>query len=156
MIGIPQLAIAFGLLGAVIALMGLFPGVTGIEPGEGIGVVQFVVIMFGFSLLDLAALFYVKASFYVGRPANLAQQIGVRLSLTGLVLATLIGLADFLGFGSNLRSENGEVFFGPLQAGGMLACLLIAALGVVIYAVTGDPPGDPATPDELAEVKDEE
>ncbi len=147
MIGIPQLAIAFGLLGMMIALMGLFPGVLGIDPSEGIGVVQFMVIMVGFVLLDLAALFYVKATFYLGRQANLAQQVSVRLSLTGLVLAGLIGMADFLGFGSHLRAQ-GDVYFGTLQAGGVLACLLLSALGVAFYAITGDAPAQPSQPDE--------
>jgi len=142
MVGIAQFGIALGALGAVLTLMGLFPGVTGLQPAVGVGVVQFAAILIGFTLLDLGALIYAKFTFYVGRPANLAQQIGVRLTLTGLVLAGLTGMADFLGFGSHARTATTDVFFGQLQALGLLGSLLISAVGVVIYAVTGSPPNE--------------
>jgi len=142
MIGIGQFGIVVAALGIVLALMGLFPGVTGIQVAAGVGIVQFVSILSGFTLLDLGALVYVKFSFYVRRAANLAQQIGVRLTLTGLVLAGLTGMADFLGFGSHARTATSDVYFGQLQALALLGSLLIAALGVLIYAVTGSPPDE--------------
>jgi hypothetical protein len=142
MIGIAQFGIALAALGVVLALMGLFPGVTGIQAAVGVGIVQFISILIGFSLLDLGALMYVKFTFFAGRQANLAQQIGVRLMLTGLVLAGLTGMADFLGFGSHARGVNSDVFFGQLQALGLLGSLLISALGVLVYAVTGNPPDE--------------
>jgi len=140
MIGIAQFGIAIAALGIVVTLMGLFPGVTGIQPAVGVGVIQFVLILLGFMLLDFGALIYVKFTFYVGRAANLAQQIGVRLTLTGLVLAGLAGLADFLGFGSHGRTSTSDVYFGQLQALGLLGSLLISALGVMIYAISGGAP----------------
>ena len=140
MIGISQLGVALGALGIMLALMGLFPSVTGIQPAIGVGVLQFVSILLGFGLLDFGALIYAKYTFYVGRAATLAQQIGVRLTLTGLVLAGLAGLADFLGFGSHARTATSDVFFGQLQAIGLLGSLLLSAVGVVIYALTGSPP----------------
>ncbi len=142
MIGIAQLGVVLAALGIVLALMGLFPGVTGLQPTLGVGIVQFVAILMGFALLDFGALIYVKFTFYMGRTANLAQQIGVRLTLTGLVLAGLTGMADFLGFGSHMRTATSDVFFGQFQAIGLLGSLLISALGVVIYALSGSPPED--------------
>src|SRR5690606_19897992 len=111
------------------------------QPAAGVGVVQFVSILVGFTLLDLGAVIYVKFTFYAGQAANLFQQIGVRLTLTGLVLAGLTGMADFLGFGSHAPTVTG-VYFGQLQAVGLLGSLLISALGVVIYALTGNPPDE--------------
>ncbi|HVU09794.1 MAG TPA: hypothetical protein VHD90_00895 [Phototrophicaceae bacterium] len=142
MIGIAQFGIAIAALGVVLALMGLFPGVTGVTPTAGVGIIQFLSILVGFALLDLGALMYVKFTFYVGRSANLLQQVGVRLALTGLVLAGLAGMADFLGFGSHARTATSDVYFGPLQALGLLGGLVISALGVLIYAVTGSPPDE--------------
>ena len=142
MIGIAQFGIAIAALGIVLTLMGLFPGVTGIQPAAGVGVIQFVIILIGFTLLDLGALMYVKFTFYVARAANLAQQIGVRLTLTGLVLAGLTGMADFLGFGSHARTATSDVYFGQLQALGLLGSLLLSALGVMIYAVMGNSPDE--------------
>jgi hypothetical protein len=54
----------------------------------------------------------------------------------------MAGLADFLGFGSHMRTEITDVVFGPLQAIGVVGGLLIAALGVLMYAMTGDPPSE--------------
>ncbi len=143
MIGVAQFGIAISALGIVLTFMSLFPGVIGFSnPTEGIGIVQFAGILSGFSLLILGALMYVKFTFYDKRGAVLAQQIGIRLALTGLVLAGMVGLADVFGFGSHPRTENSDVFFGSLQAVGMLAGFLIASIGVAVYALTGHPPNE--------------
>ena len=140
MIGIAQFGIALSTLGAVLAFMGLFPSVTGIEPGLGVGIVQYMTVFIGFALLDLGALIYVKYTFYPDRSSNFAQQIGIRLTLTGLLLGGMAGLADFLGFGSHMRTEITDVVFGPLQAIAAVGGLVVAALGVALYATTGEPP----------------
>lgn len=144
MTGFAQLGVAFSALGIVLTLMGLFPGVTGMDAGRGVGIVQYTAILLGFALLNLGALVYVKFTFYPSRPSNLAQQVGVRLTLTGLLLASMAGVADFLGFGSHIRTETTDVVLGPLQAVGVVGGLLIAALGVIIYAAAGNPPDDPS------------
>jgi len=134
-----QIGIAFGALGIVLAFMGLFPGVTGLPPTPGIGVVQVMLLLSGFALLIFGALIYVKFTFYVACPANLAQQIGVRLALTGLVFAAMAGMADFLGFGSHLRTATSDIFLGPWQALGLIGSFVVSAIGVLLYAVTGNP-----------------
>ena len=144
MIGLPQFGITLGALGTVLMLMGLFPGVTGITPGEGIGIVQFTAIVSGAVLLNIGAIFYIKSTLYAGRPDNLTQQICIRVSYTGLVLAVFTGLADYLGFGSHI--DAGTVFFGPLQAAVLLFFLMTAAVGVLLYALSGSPPGAPPPP----------
>lgn len=143
MIGLAQLGIAIGALGVVLTFIGLFPSVIGFaNPVAGVGIVQFSAILSGFTVLIFGALLYVKYSFYVGRAANLSQQIGIRLALTGLVLAGMVGLADVLGFGSHPRVEGSDVFFGSLQAAGTLGGFFMASIGVMIYALTGPPPAD--------------
>lgn len=144
MIGLPQFGITLGALGTVLMLMGLFPGVTGITPGEGIGIVQFSAIVSGAVLLNIGAIFYIKSTLYSGRPDNLTQQVCIRLSYTGLVLAGFTGLADYLGFGSH--GDEGASFFGPLQAAVVLLFLMIAAVGVLLYALSGSPPVTPPPP----------
>ncbi|MBE2271281.1 MAG: hypothetical protein IAE80_23810 [Anaerolinea sp.] len=141
MIGVAQFGIALGALGVVLMLIGLFPGVIGFAPVEGIGMVQFAGIVVGFALLILGALMYVKYTFYEQRAATLSQQIGVRLALTGIVLAMMVGLADAFGYGSHPRTESADMFFGSLQAAGTLIGFMIASVGVTIYALTGSPPG---------------
>lgn len=134
-----QVGIAIGALGVVITLMGLFPGVTGVEPTVGIGIVQVLMVLVGYALLIFGALIYVKFSFYLGVPSTLTQQIGTRLALTGLLFASLAGLADILGFGSHIRIEGNDIFLGELQAFGVLASFAISSVGVLIYAVAGIP-----------------
>ena len=55
---VAQFGIALGALGIVLTLMGLFPGVTGMEPTLGIGITQISAILIGFLLLILGALIY--------------------------------------------------------------------------------------------------
>ena len=135
---IAQFGIALGVLGTVLTFMGLFPGVTGLTPARGIGIVQIFTILFGFMLLIVGALIYVKFTFYVGRSANLAQQIGIRLALTGLLFAAMSGSADVVGFGSHGSATGTLPLFGILQAIGIIGSFILAALGVLIYAVSGN------------------
>lgn len=142
---VAQFGIALGALGIVLTLMGLFPGVTGMEPTRGIGITQISAILIGFLLLILGALIYVKFTFYVFKPANLAQQIGVRLALTGLLFAAMSGYADILGFGSHERTATTDIFLGNLQAIGLIGSFAIASVGVLVYAISGDLRSETAT-----------
>ena len=135
---ISQVGIALGTLGAVIMLMGLFPGVTGVEPTAGMGIVQIFVALAGFTLMIIGALIYVKFAFYSNRTATLAQMIGTRLALTGLILAAITGLADALGFGSHGAEFTEFEFLGPLQGAGIIGSYMMSCIGVLIYAVGGD------------------
>ncbi len=139
MVKVAQLGIALGLLGIVISLIGLFPGMIALPPTPGFGVAQIFITLVGFTTLVLGALLYVKFAFYAGKSHTLAQQVGIRLSLTGITFAALAGLADVLGFGSNLRSEGSEELVGPIQMIALLLCFGVAALGVMLYAIAGDP-----------------
>jgi hypothetical protein len=132
-----QVGIALGALGVMICFMGLFPGVTGAQVTAGIGLIQVVMVLVGYSLLILGALTYLKYSFYLEVPVTLSQQIGTRLALTGILFAALAGLADILGFGSHVRDDTGDIFFGQLQMIGILASFGISSLGVLIYVLAG-------------------
>jgi hypothetical protein len=134
---VAQFGIALSALGMMLTFMGLFPGVTGLEPVSGIGIVQIFTILTGLTLLILGALIYVKFTFYPTQPATLAQQIGVRLALTGLLFIAMTGLSDVLGFGSHLRSADSEPLFGVLQAFGLIGSFVMASVGVLLYAVAG-------------------
>ena len=132
-----QVGIALGALGGIISIMGLFPGVTGAVPTAGIGLVQVVMIILGYTLLILGAITYLKYTFFLEVPANLVQQIGTRLALTGILFATLAGMADILGFGTHIHDETSEFFFGQLQMIGILASFTLSSLGVLVYVLAG-------------------
>jgi hypothetical protein len=141
MVRATQLGVALMALGFILTLMGLFPGVMGIIPGRGVGAIQFLVVWVGFFLLILGAIVYAKYAFFPHESSNLGQQIGVRLAWTGLILTGMSGLADFLGFGSQIPSAEIAPVFGELQLLGVLGGFLLAALGVMIYALAGMPRG---------------
>src|SRR5262245_60190759 len=137
-----QLGIALAALGMMLTFMGLFPGVTGVQPVAGIGLAQIVTILVGVSLLIFGGLIYVEFSFSAHTPANLAQQIGWRVAVTGLVFSGMAGLADILGFGSHPRTATSDLLSGAWQAAGMIGGFFVASIGVLIYALTGDPDDD--------------
>ncbi len=134
-----QVGIALGALGVMLCFMGLFPGVTGAEPTAGIGLVQVVMLLTGFTLLILGALVYLKFTFYLEVPSTLVQQLGTRLALTGILFAALAGLADILGFGTHIRDDVADIFFGQLQMIGILASFALSSLGVLVYVLAGAP-----------------
>ncbi len=132
-----QVGIALGALGGIICFMGLFPGVTGAEPSIGIGLIQVMMVLFGYTMLILGALTYLKFTFFLDVSTNLAQNIGTRLALTGILFATLAGMADILGFGTHIRDDTGELYFGQLQMIGILASFGLSSLGVLVYVLAG-------------------
>jgi hypothetical protein len=143
-----QAGIAISFLGGVITLIGLFPGIIGMDVSPGIGILQILVILGGFSILIFGAFVYVQSAYYWGVKHNLAQQIGLRLSMTGLVLATAAGLADVLGYGSHpIGVEAQKPFLGNWQATGLIGGFVVASIGVIIFAVMGHPePPDESEP----------
>lgn len=134
---VAQFGIALGTLGVMLTLMGLFPGITGIEPTVGIGLVQIFVIVFGLSMLIIGGLIYVKFAFYAYQDSNLAQQIAIRIALTGIVFMGLTGLADVFGFGSNPRTQDSDIVIGALQTVGLIGSFALGSLGVLLYALLG-------------------
>ncbi len=137
-----ETSIIIGALGVVVTLMGLFPGIIGLDAAPGIGVLQVVVILAGFSLLFLGAYMFVYQAFYRGTRRTLAQDVGIRLTLTGLVIAAAAGLADVFGFGSHPPTPTTRPLLGELQAMAFVGGFLVASAGVVIYALFG-PPAEP-------------
>ncbi len=137
-----QVGIAVAVLGGVIALIGLFPSITGLEPSPGVGVLQTLVILAGFSILIGGAFLFVQSAYYPGVKHNLAQQIALRLSMTGLVISTASGLADVLGFGSHPPTADQRPFLGTLQTIGLIVGFVIASVGVIIFALMGEPDDD--------------
>lgn len=134
-----QISITLGALGIVIALVGLFPGIIGLETIEGVGVLQVLVILLGFSVLFFSAYLFARQVFYPGMPNTLAQDIGARLTMTGLLIAAAAGLADVLGFGSHGATEGTRPLLGRLQAIVFISAILLASFGVMIFALFGPP-----------------
>lgn len=132
-----QISITVGMLGVVTTLAGIFPGIIGLEAAEGIGVLQVLTILLGFSLMFTAAYIFAHQTFFAGLPTTLAQDIGIRLTLTGLLISAAGGLADVLSFGTHTSPEYTRPLLGPLQTAVFVGGLLIASSGVAVYATFG-------------------
>ncbi len=133
-----QLGILISTLGIVLCLIGLYPGITGLEPRSGIGVLQIMIIILGMTLIIIGAMLFVKIGFYPAASTNLAQRIAIRLSLTGLLFALAAGMADLLGYGSNPpEGPNNIPVLGSYQVMGMVTGFVIASLGVLLFALRG-------------------
>ncbi|HML20382.1 MAG TPA: hypothetical protein PKD09_01960 [Aggregatilinea sp.] len=153
-----EVSITVGALGVIITLMGLFPGIAGLEVTPGIGVLQVLVILLGFSLMCIAAYVFARQAFFAGLPTTLGQDIGVRLTLTGLLFAAAAGLADVLGFGSHMPTATTRPLLGTWQAIAFIGGFLIASSGIVLYTLMGpsrsddddsDDNNSPRPPDSL-------
>lgn len=139
-----QAGVIMAVLGAVVTFIGLFPGVVGLEVLPGIGLLQVLVVLIGFGLLFFGAYVFAQNVYYPGVKHNLAQQIGARLSMTGLVIAVASGLSDILGFGSHPPIPPVQrPFLGSWQTAGLIGGFVLASLGLIIFVLLGpDTPKD--------------
>jgi hypothetical protein len=116
--------------GFAVFILGLFPGLVGLDFTPGIGLLQIGVFLAGLSLMTLGSYLYLSATRHRARPWRLRNDIGVRLMATGLVMAFASGFADVLGIGSNY----GHPVFGPLKAAGVGLSIFIIIVGTWLYA----------------------
>lgn len=136
-----QIGILVGTLGLMLTLIGLFPSITGVEAKQGVGLLQILLLLIGLTLVIGGALIFVKATFYSFQKMNLAQEIAIRLSLTGLLMSAAGGLADVLGFGSHPPDGVDNLpLLGTWQAITMIIGFGVASVGVLIFAVWGPSP----------------
>jgi hypothetical protein len=103
----------------------------GLTPG--FGVLQTFVFLLGITSLTVAIYVYLSASRPPDTPRSLQADIGVRLSLTGLVLCYVSGFADLIRIGTHVQPEFERPFIGPLQLGGLVLGLLVLVAGMLLY-----------------------
>ena len=127
-----QFGVVIVVAGFVIFIVGVFPGLIGLDLTPGIGIVQIVVFLVGITLMTLGSYVYLYATRHRARTARLRQDIGVRLMATGVIVAYACGLADVLGIGSHFGAE--RPLFGWLQATGVALGVLIIIVGIILYS----------------------
>ena len=133
-----QAGVIIAILGAVVAFIGLFPGVVGLEVLPGVGLLQVLIVLIGFGLLFFGAYLFAQSVYFPGIKHNLAQQIGIRLSMTGLVIAVASGLSDILGFGSHPPIPPVQrPFLGSWQTAGLIGGFVLASFGLIIFVLMG-------------------
>ena len=127
-----QTAVVIVAAGFIVFLVGLFPGLIGLDFTGGVGLLQIGVFLVGLALMTLGTYIYLYATRHRGQPMRLRHDIGVRLMATGVIIASASGFADVLGIGSHYGIE--RPLFGPVQAAGVALSMLVIVVGISLYS----------------------
>ncbi|MCJ7696459.1 MAG: DUF973 family protein [Anaerolineaceae bacterium] len=129
---IPKNRIRFGLtftvIGYLIFLLGVRPGLFGLDRSKVIGFVQITVFLIGLAIIVIGA-YITLSNFWPKSKSSLLADFGVRVISTGYVICVFTALADIFGFGSHHLPN---VFFGPLQANGVEIGMIVIGLGFIM------------------------
>lgn len=121
------------VLGIVLVIGALVADPIGLDLTPGFGVLQTLALLMGITLLTIAIYLYLLEVRPLGSPRSLQADIGIRLSLTGLVLSYVTGFADLIRIGTHVQPEFERPFIGPLQFGGLALGLLVLVAGMILY-----------------------
>ena len=121
------------VLGLLLTIGAVATELFGLDLTPGFGVLQTLAFLMGLTALTIAAYLFMAAGRPPDAPRSLQADIGVRLSLTGLVFCYVTGFADLIRIGTHVQPEFERPFIGPLQLGGFVIGLLILLAGIVLY-----------------------
>ena len=121
------------VLGLLLTIGAVATELLGLDLTPGFGVLQTLAFLMGLTALTIAVYLFMAAGRPPDAPRSLQADIGVRLSLTGLVFCYVTGFADLIRIGTHVQPEFERPFIGPLQLGGFVVGLLILLAGVVLY-----------------------
>ena len=121
------------VLGLLLTIGAVATELLGLDLTPGFGVLQTLAFLMGLTALTIAPYLFMAAGRPPDAPRSLQADIGVRLSLTGLVFCYVTGFADLIRIGTHVQPEFERPFIGPLQLGGFVVGLLILLAGVVLY-----------------------
>ena len=131
--GIRRNRIRFGLvvvlLGLLVFILGINPGMFGVDRSPVVGFVQIAVFLVGLAMMCLGG-YIVLNTLWNGSEKTIAADIGYRMVATGYVLAVTSGMADVFGFGTQTFPD--IPYFGPWQAAGVMAGEMVIALGFML------------------------
>jgi hypothetical protein len=132
--GLARAGVTAVVFGFFVFLIGLFPSLINLDITPGIGILQVFIALVGITIMTFGAYLYTYATRHRALPRRLREGIGVRLMLTGLVLAYASGLADVLGIGSHPATPVTRPYVGEWQAGGVALGVMIIVCGVLLYS----------------------
>jgi hypothetical protein len=129
--GFPKVRIGLILtmLGFIVFLLGIDPGLFGLDRSPVTGFVQIAVFLVGLAFICLGG-YVCLNSLWNGSEKSIAADIGFRLVSTGYVIAVVSGMADVFGFGTHPFPN--VPYFGPIQAFGVMIGELIITLGFLL------------------------
>lgn len=117
------------LFGLFIFVVGAKPNWFGWDRSPVVGFVQIAVFLIGLALICVGG--YVGLVALWGKEQrSILADIGLRLVGTGYVITVFTGMADVFGLGSQPLPN--VPYFGPWQAGGVVAGQVLIALGFLM------------------------
>ena len=123
-----RLGLTLTVIGYLIFLLGVRPGLFGLDRSKVIGFVQITVFLIGLAIIVIGA-YVTLINFWPRSKSSLLADFGVRVISTGYVICVFTALADIFGFGSHHLPN---VFFGPLQANGVEIGMIVIGLGFIM------------------------
>lgn len=124
-----RLRLAIAVFGLIIFVLGLSPGIFGLDRSPVVGFVQIAVFLVGLAIICLGGYFTLTA-LWEGREKSIAADIGYRMVATGYVVAAASGMADVFGFGS--QPFPSTPYFGQWQALGVMVGELFIIAGFLL------------------------
>jgi hypothetical protein len=124
-----RLGLVTTILGLVIFLLGVNPGIFSLDRSPIVGFVQIAVFLVGLAMICLGGYIGLNA-LWNGSEKSIIADIGLRMVSTGYVIAVASGMADVFGFGTHNFPQ--IPYFGPLQAVGVMIGEIIITIGLAM------------------------
>jgi len=124
-----RIGLVFSFMGLTLFLLGVNPGIFGLDRSPVIGFVQIAVFLIGLGMISLGG-FIALNTLWNGKQKSIVADIGFRLASTGFVIAVAAGLADIFGLGNHPFPQ--VPVFGPWQAAGVIIGQVIIAIGFLM------------------------
>ena len=124
-----RIGLVFAFMGLTLFLLGVNPGIFGLDRSPVIGFVQIAVFLIGLGMISLGG-FIALNTLWNGKQKSIVADIGFRLASTGFVIAVAAGLADIFGLGNHPFPQ--VPVFGPWQAAGVIIGQVIIAIGFLM------------------------
>jgi len=131
--GSARLRVRMGLfitiIGFLVFLIGVDPGLFGLDRSPVLGFVQIAVFLIGLAMICIGGYIGLNA-LWGGREKSIAADIGLRLVSTGYVIAVASGMADIFGLGNHPLPN--VPYFGRWQVAGVMIGEAIIAFGFLL------------------------
>jgi hypothetical protein len=124
-----RLGLIATILGFLLYLLGVDPGIFGLDRSPVTGFVQIATFLVGLALMCLGGYLGLNA-LWNGMQKTIAADIGLRLVATGYVVAVASGMADIFGFGNQPLPN--IPYFGPWQAIGVMIGEVTIVVGFIL------------------------
>lgn len=121
--------LGFVIFGFALFMLGVEPGLFGLDRSPVVGFVQIAVFLIGLGIICVGG-YMIFSIRWAGGERTIAADVGLRLVTTGYVIAFTSGMADVFGFGTQPWPR--IPLFGPIQIMGVVFGEIVIAVGFLL------------------------